>query len=56
MDEVRIDDFRRDLTRRQFERAAELTEEDSDYGHRWSHIHEVIAEAAARRIGERPDR
>jgi hypothetical protein len=37
---------RGDLIRQHFERAAELTEERTDYGDRWARAHEQIAEAA----------
>jgi hypothetical protein len=44
-----VADEPRDVTRQQFERAAQLAEEGGEYADRWSRIHEEIAEAAARR-------
>jgi hypothetical protein len=44
-------DDSKDLTRLQFERAAELARRDDPYAVRWSRIHDAIATAVAKRRG-----
>ena len=43
-------DWRGNVTREQFERAADLAQRDDEYSCRWALVHERMAEAAVRAL------